>query len=329
MQWLYAARALLAPVHVPIATIAIVAAVVALDGVRHVPAGAWIVRRSVGRRWRLVRHPATVSGFALVAPFAPWTLGALLRARAPGENGAVAAARRPAAKRPRGRPKGRVSAPRAPTLERHRVLRALEWVDAVQAMAQPATLLLIIVVPIGAASFGLRGFLVGLAGVLFFTGESAAATAAANVDLGATPWRAWRTGLAALSPFSAPYAAGKLLEYAIESGSEARWEVVRQLLDARALADAFRETAYDALHLPVGGADEVAELRREVDPSLLASFLVVPEHCPPGGAYCPRCAAQYEDRVRACAACGVALVSAPQLAPERAPERAPVLIDRG
>jgi hypothetical protein len=268
-------------------TVAILAAITWLDGVRRVPAGALVLRQVAGGRWTVADAAMTAASWRLVAWWSPVTLALVIPsggiptadAASDATDGALAT---------------RVSRSRRALLGT-RVLGALVLVGIVFG------------VPAAAGRFGGWGFVVALAVVMLIATAATGAAFCAVMRLGRGGRRAARLTVHLLWPFSAPRAAELLLEHVVAGAAPLM--VARELLGSASFAAWVRPRAYDALH-------DVAELRDAsalwtvVGHSALAAIVdTAPAHCDLGERYCPRCARVYRAGIAACAECrGLRLV---------------------
>lgn len=208
------------------------------EGVRRVPAGAFLLRSAVGYPWHVARGPYAAGGWRLVSWLSPFVCHVLLTpATADG---------------------------RAP----HPHLR--RWAAVLRVPGAVAFAALVIGVPLLTANGGFRGLLQAL-GAAF--GASVVAAAGSGVAL----WRmrvpvrtALQDVLPMLSPFTAPRAPEIVLARVLEG--VALVDAVRAMLPADAYAEWLRPVAYDAARgqgdlLP---AAEAAAVLRHPPPGLLA-----------------------------------------------------------
>jgi hypothetical protein len=263
-------------------TVATLAGVMLLEGIRRVPDGGLVLRRSLGGGWE-----ASVAGrsrLALLSWWAPFSI-ALVCAE-PSADGSA---------------QGRHLASRG---------HAIRWHLRLLATLGGATLLAVVLgIPILTARLGGRGFIGGTAIAFLLSCFTAATGFASLLRLGVRPRRAAARALGWCWPFNAPHAERQLLEQAAAGApplSVARW-----LLRPDDFASWIRPRAWDALH----GHDDV-ELAASVGDDELESLVNGP---PPGidpyaPAYCPRCAASWRMPGR-CPACDVELRAAPHAAP--------------
>jgi hypothetical protein len=143
--------------------------------------------------------------------------------------------------------------------------------------------------------------------------------------LDARGWMPIRFAIAYLWPFAGPYAAERVMAYAMRDGSPL--DVFRALSGAESFARWARPHAYDAL--ASSSAREIQLLDGfafRVKRSSLEEMLgVLPLDTSPGSLICPRCGVGFRDDMRACSDCGgIELITA--VARQKSPkiERAPV-----
>jgi hypothetical protein len=259
--------------------VAVFAALVLLEGLRRVPAGALVLKGSGPGDWRPQAEPEPRPRWRLISWWSPIAPALLL----PPLGG-------------------------APTLQRgalearlHLVRRVAPWL----AVSAGATLLaLILGLPVATARFGAVGFLAGTAIVLALAITNACAGTFALRRLGS----ATRRGQ--ILAWCSPFAAGRVLEVVFETAlaGASPAQAVRELAGERVFATWCRRRAYDVVLQGVHDPD----LRAAADQATLEAIVASPPHDVAGGAsFCPRCAATWRISNGACPTCTVPLTSLP------------------
>jgi hypothetical protein len=259
--------------------VAVFAALVLLEGLRRVPAGALVLKGSGPAGWRPQDEPDPRPRWRLISWWSPIVPALVL----PPLGG-------------------------APTLQRgelearlHLVRRVAPWL----AVSAAATLLaLILGLPVATARFGTVGFLAGAAVVFALAVTNACAGAFALRRLGVATRRAQ------ILPWCSPFAAGRVLEGVFEAalGGASPALAVRALAGETVFATWCRPRAYDVVF---HGAHD-PDLRAAADQATLEAIVASPPHDVAGGAsFCPRCAATWRVRSDACPTCTVPLTSLP------------------
>ena len=259
------------------ATVALLAGLTLLEGLRRLPAGGVVLRRVLGGAWRADAvewpRPALVSWWAPLTTAvvcAPWTADAGGEARG--------------------------------HLRLAELGHAVRWhVRALTALGALVLAGLVLGVPTMAGLLGGAGFLAAAGAVLLLSLATAACGYAALRRLGLRRRPAARRALAWCSPFGAPQARQQVLEHLVAGApplSVARW-----LLPALAFAAWVRPRAWDAAH---GAPDpELAVVLAEDE---LRALLAAPPAAldPTAAGWCPRCGALW--RITGpCPACAVEL----------------------
>jgi hypothetical protein len=257
--------------------VAVFAALVLLEGLRRVPAGALVVRGMGPTGWRPSGTPEPRPRWRLISwgsPIAPALVLAPLEGR---------------------------TAVRAADLEvRLRVAaQAAPWLGGRAAI----TLLgLIVGLPLVSARFGAIGFLAGMALVLTLAIANAAAGAFTLRRLGSPRPRGQI--LAWCSPFAAGRVVECVYEAALAGASQA--QAVRALAGEDVFARWSRPRAYDL----VITAAEDPDLSAAADEATLSAIVAArPLEGHAGASFCPRCAATWVLSEGPCPACGVPLTS--------------------
>jgi hypothetical protein len=249
-------------------TAAVLVALVTLEGVRRVPPGALVLRRSLVGTWEVAARGGDRPAWRFVSWYPPlWTTLLL-----PPATGTARSHR---------------SGP-------ERLAAGGPWIAALRASGA-LTLLGLVAIPVAAVRLTAAGVVLVMAAVLL----------AAIATAGLGWWARRRLGLArrpafaALSPFAAPYAAERLLEEL--TAGLTPLAVARALLPAARFETWIRPRVYDA----AAGATD-AELDGVLARSARAAVLAAPARPADAAVYCPRCGAVYQ-HAPACADCdGVA-----------------------
>lgn len=274
-------------------SVAILALLMGMEGVRSVPPGALVLRRMLVGPWRVLpQDPYGAGGWRgwrLVALWPPFAMPLILPRRDGPDH------------------QDWMLAPPSVRQALHCTRRQRALLRVLGGAVVIATVL---GVPWALMRFGAWGF-VGALGTVFVLalGSSILATVCLR-RLGA-PWRdALRLSRPFLSPFSAPRAAETVLHYTIRELPPL--VAAHTLLDSATFAHWVRPAAYDALHPPAtmttpGTRDSVEiVLGRDL---LTAAVATPPPGVRPGEQYCPRCASVFREGVQDCTDCGaIALV---------------------
>ena len=192
--------------------------------------------------------------------------------------------------------------------ERLRRVRAHVFVLRIIGIA--TGLLLVVGAPVAVSRYGREGLYYCAAALLVLGLISATVSALASRRLDARGWIPIRFGAAYVWPFAGPYAAERVLSFAVAGGSPI--EVLRALAGDESFARWARPHAFDALALRDGRELHLLEgfahhFRRDKVEELMT---VLPLGVSAGSRYCPRCGAAYQDDVPSCADCaGVALIT--------------------
>ncbi len=268
--------------------VALFAALVLLEGLRRVPAGALVVRAVGWGGWKPAGETVTRERWQLVSwwsPLAPALVLPPLAGPATRPNDEVAA---------------RVDVAR----------RVAPWLAGGAALTLSA---LILGLPIATARLGGMGFLAGAGIVLWLAVGTAVAGGLAlrRLDPGASSRR--RQVLAWCSPF----ASGRVIEgvYLAAVAGASPAQAIRALAGGRVFADWARPRAYDVVR---GGTTD-PDLSAAADPATLESIVgSLPQPDCGGRSYCPRCGATLSVERGSCPDCAVPLVgsAADQPSPE-------------
>ena len=258
------------------------AALVLLEGLRRVPAGALVVRGVGPGSWRPPAAAAEPRArWRLVSWWSPFAPGLVLP---PFDAAATLSADVLAA---------RIAAAR----------RAAPW------LAGSGTLTLVALVlglPVASARLGAAGFFAGVGVVLLL--------ALATASLGALGLRRMGRGLGPgrgrLLAWCSPFASGRVLEGVYEAALAGATpaQAVRALCGDEVFAVWARPRAYDVVH---GGAPD-PDLSAAADAATLKAIVASAPRMDGGGrSYCPRCAATWVVAEGPCPGCTVPLVGAP------------------
>ena len=257
------------------------AALVLLEGLRRVPAGALVVRGIGPGSWRPAAAAEPRARLRLVSWWSPFAPGLVLPPlEAPATlSGEVLAARVEAAR------------------------RAAPW------LAGSGTLTLVALVlglPVASARLGAVGFFAGVGVVLLL--------ALWTASLGALGLRRMGRGLGPrrgrLLAWCSPFASGRVLEGVYEAALAGATpaQAVRALCGDEVFAAWARPRAYDVVR---GGAPD-PDLSAAADAATLGAIVASAPRMDGGGrSYCPRCAATWVVAEGPCPGCTVPLVSAP------------------
>lgn len=259
--------------------VAALAGLVLLDGLRRLPAGTLVLRKSPGQPWTVV--PVPHRRFTLVSWPAPFALTLVLVPQT--DDGTAGAGTSVAA------------------------LRSV-WLRAVRLLAVATLVVLVLGMPALSRWFGTAGFLLGVA-VVFVLSASAALTAgAATRRLGGDRARSSWWALELANPFATSRAWDACAERLL--GECSAIATAQALLPADGFAGWVRPRAYDRLR---PGAPPDAELDAWLTPEQLEEIVRSPpvQEDPSAHAFCPRCGALYQDDGAPCGNCGVGLVNAP------------------
>jgi hypothetical protein len=263
----------------------LLAAVLWLDGgLRKVPSGSIVMRRSLLGPWRIVdivregawhavgRWPSLVMALVSTEPTKALLSARQLQAR----------------------------------LQSVRVT-----MNILRAFGIVTSLVLVIGAPVAVGRFGRAGLYDAVACLLALGIITACVSGSAFRRLGADGWSSARFGAAFLWPFAGPYAAERVLALAVAGGSPV--EVFRVLASAERFAHWARPHAYDALDRESSRKLRLLDgfdfhLGRHRVEALLS---ILPQNISQGSRFCPRCGANFQDDVRECTDCaGVELVTA-------------------
>lgn len=257
------------------ATTAALLAVLLAEGVRRLPAGALVLRRTVRGSWRIVHGPTVRPEWRLVSIWAPFLEHLVVQA---GTSADLLATDH-----------------REPAREVPRLLPPRLTIAAFRIAGGAILLVIAVGIPASTATFGLTG-LVRSIGLAFFSSTVVALCAAMWLRRIAGGWKpAFTTAAPLLSPFAATRAAELLLQTTV-NGLPAP-AALRALVPRDDFERWFRVHAYDTL------AEGSSALDRGTSGRLEAMIAVVPADCGDGDRFCPRCAAVFRPHVEECSDC--------------------------
>lgn len=272
-------------------TVAVLVAVLWLDGWRRVgPRDVLLVKAGLGR-W-VEREPwAKVGSFALVAWWPPIVVPMVIpatRSADPGE------------KRPGWSADFFVAMARG----RRRLRRVRIVTAALRLLGLLLLLWIALAIPMATARFGVHGLVRAIAQAFVMSAVMALGAALGLRWLGIARGSAMRAAVPLLFPFTAPRACEVVIGAALRDlTADAQLAV---LLGERRFLRWIRPSAYDALHdgpRSEGDASPVGELVRALPRTLIERAV----EGPPGdeqGRYCPRCARSYRGDTAGCYDCG-------------------------
>lgn len=257
---------------------AILAAVVVLEGVRRVPAGAVLARRFVFGDWRVWGSKTVDPRYQLLSWCPPFVTTIVL-----------------------------ASASANPTSDPNEVRVRLEairsQVSQLRLAGGAVLVALVLGVPAAVGWFGGGGFLMALYILLVLSASTAAIGFVGMRRISKSDKAALRWALPLVSPFAAPRAAEALMEEAARGMSPAL--IVQRLLPPVEFLRWLRPHAYDLLH---GHATAESGLLGGLRPTVLEEALARTEPLEPGTTRCcDRCGLSFTFG-DACPDCGVPLL---------------------
>ena len=257
------------------ATTAALLAVLLAEGVRRLPAGALVLRRTLRGSWRVVHGPTARREWRLVSVWAPFLEHLVLQAGTSADLLAADDADR--------------EAERPPQLPSRLTIAAFR-------VAGGAILLLVAVgIPTATATLGLTGLVRSIL-VAFISSTVVALLAAVCLRRIVGGWKpAFTTAAPLLSPFAATRAAELLLQTTVNALPAPA--ALQALVRRDDFARWFRVQAYDTL------AARSSALERGTSRRLEAMIAVIPDDCGDGDRFCPRCAAAFRPHVEECSDC--------------------------
>jgi hypothetical protein len=254
------------------------AALVLVEGLRRVPAGALVVGATWWNDWEPAGETEPRARWRLVSWWSPLAPSLVLP--------------------PLGGPATLSTDELAARLGVAR--RAAPWLAGGGAVTLAA---LILGLPVASARLGAFGFLAGASVVLALAFTTAAAGALALRRLGAGGAGCRRQVLGWCSPFASGRVVEGVYEAALAGASPA--QALRALAGERVFADWARERAYDV----VRGGSADTDLSAAADAATLNSIVAAVPHLDPGArSYCPRCAATWSLERGSCPDCAVPLL---------------------
>ena len=252
------------------------ALVTLLDGLRRVPAGAFVLRRTIGGKWAVV---PLGEGYALVSWWPPISTTLVLAGGA-GDGGA-----RPVTD----------DEPQWATVRRNAFLLMVP--------GGLCLLALLVGIPVSMRWFGGWGFLLSLLIVLLLSWLLTALTYFFSRSLGLSTRQRVLFALPRLNPFAAPASGEAFLERAVAGANP--FAVARRLMTEEDFLAWIRPTAYDVTH---GEGSSDAALTLVIPREDLRKMVAAP---PAGIAdlspWCPRCGAEFGSATTTCPACDIPL----------------------
>jgi hypothetical protein len=244
-----------------------------LDGLRRVPAGAFVLRRVLGGRWQVLDLR---EGYRIVSWWPPLTTSLVLS-----------------------------PVPKTSSLsvdqrfERTRKERAILTV-----LGAVGLVALVIVVPLGMRRWGGAGFLAALMTVLLLSLLTTGASFHAGSAIGLSRRQRFMFAMPRLNPFASPAAGEALLERSLEGANP--FAVARALMTEADFVTWVRPLAYD-VNAGVQSDSEVELLHlfeRNDLPGILAAR---PTGVGADSPWCPRCGSEFGTTSTECPACEVPL----------------------
>lgn len=258
---------------------AVLALLVALEGVRRLPPDMVLLRRTLWQRWSIVGAVRLGAGFHVVSWLVPVAMPVLLPASEEGDAGEAS----PAA----------ITSMRAREAAVHLDVRALQINGAV------IVAMLVIGVPFLTWSRGLFGLVIALLQLLFATTFQAMVVHSALDRIGApASFARW------MWPFTSIRAA-ETVQGSIVAGVP-RLVVIRELLGEEALLDSYRSSLHDVARGAPLGAD-ARSLVALMGMERIRAFLEARPQDLGEERFCPRCASRYRPDVSECAGCELPL----------------------
>ncbi|HEV7706012.1 MAG TPA: hypothetical protein VGO46_17065 [Gemmatimonadaceae bacterium] len=199
------------------------------------------------------------------------------------------------------------------------------FVLALRILGTVSSIALVFGAPVAVDRYGRAGLYYAFDALLVLGALIAILCFFATRTLGARGWTSMRFAITYLWPFAAPYAAERVMAFAIADGSPV--DAFRALAGREAFARWARPYAYDALASSgARGVQLIDGFDYQVRRGKLEEMLgVLPASVTLGARICPRCGASYREDVRDCTDCaGVELITA--VSPRNTPkaERAPI-----
>lgn len=257
------------------ATTAALLGVLLAEGIRRLPAGAIVLRRTLRGNWRIVHGPTVRPEWRLVSIWAPFLEHLVIQAGMPADLFPTDDGGRQGDHRRR--------LPSRLTIATFRI-------------AGGALLLVVALgVPAATATFGITGLARSVV-LAFLCSTVVALSAAMHLERIVGGWRAALTSAAPLlSPFAAPRVAEMLLQTTVNGlAASAALEVLVRPDDFQRWA---RVHAYDTLEARSSALGCAPGGRLE------AIIAAIPESCGHGDRFCPRCGAVFLAHVEECSDC--------------------------
>lgn len=278
-----------------LSTVAILLAILWLDGWRSTPVDGVVVRRVLLMPWRVYLPTARIGGFAFLAWWPPLVVPLVLRAPT-----ALVAARW----------NFDVALARA----RRRRRRLALHLGVVRLVGALLVVWIALAIPILTAYAGAHGLLRGITTAFVISAAVTSITVLALRHL-CLSWRdAWRRALPLLSPFSTSRAPEFLLEAAFADVDPAA--AMRALLDDRAFRSWLRPAAFDALarsrtderNAGAPPPSVIASFAAQLPRSMLQDAITAPGDGTANGQeaerYCARCGRTFLRTTSTCVDCG-------------------------
>ena len=253
-----------------------------LDGLRQVPAGALVLRKTLGGSWRVV-SPGV--GYRIVSWWPPVTTTLILA---------------PAQDRSSGQAARRSN-------RQEESLRGVRRRAAVlQLLGLLSLLALVVVVPVAMRWWGGLGFLSSLFAVLVLSWLVTGLSFYFSNSLELTTRQRIMFALPRLNPFASPAAGEALLERALNGGDPLA--VAKLLMEEEEFAAWVRPQAYDVAEGI--DTDQGRELVRVVGRNELITLISSrPVGIPANTPWCPRCGSEFAPTSTECPACEIPLKS--------------------
>jgi hypothetical protein len=266
-------------VAVDLDTVAVLAAISLSEGIGRVPAGALVLRRTLGGPWRVGETVVRPGRLRLVQWWPPLLEALVL----PSHGGGARLLTRADLQ-------GRLDLIR-------RVRHAARAVGAITLIG------LVLGIPLGVEAAGWAGGLLAMAAVV--TGQMGLAALGWRGLrlLGANRRGCWRFVAVTLNPFAAPSVATRILSAAVAGASPLT--VARTLLPPHTWAAWFRPLAYDARVARI--RDENLSHDLEDADEAIEAVLGQKPYAGEDDRWCPRCGATYQAGFTTCAECEVPL----------------------
>lgn len=276
-------------------TVAILAVVVMLEGVRRIAPDAFVLRRVLWWPWRPGGTLSLGRDWHLVA----WPLPVVLPLVLPPDGGT-----------------DDLTVRRQIARIRARARRARAAGALATGIGSAVHAAVVVGIPLATRRWDVFGLLVSLEAVLLLCVVQALVTHAGLRRAGAGRRAAFVTAVKVVWPFTAPRAA-ELVQEQVVRGAEPM-AACAALLGRERLLDSLRARVYDAIqHGDRSGGRQVLEALYTTNE--IATFLRQPPSSATG-AFCPRCASEYRAGITECANCeGVSVLRGASETPHRSP----------